>query len=112
MIHLVSQPNYRTTTFFSEDLLAIEMKRTRILMNKPVCLGLSILEISKIVMHKFWYDCVKPKYEGKANLCYMDTDRFLVYINSEDIYLDIAKGGETRFHTSNYLKFQRPLPKG
>ena len=47
-------------------------------MNKLVCLGLSILEISKIVMHKFWCDYVKPKYREKAKLCYMDTDSFIV----------------------------------
>ena len=48
--YLVSEPNYHTTTFFTENLLAIEMKKTEILMNKPVCLGLSILELSKILM--------------------------------------------------------------
>ena len=85
--------------------------RTRILLNEPVYLGLSMLEISKILMHEFWYDCVKPKYGEKAKLCYMDTERSIVYINSKDIYVDIAKGGKTRLYTSNYFKFQRPLPK-
>ena len=45
-------------------------------MNKPVYLGLSILEISKILMYEFWYDYVKPKYDEKAKLCYMDTDMY------------------------------------
>ena len=49
-------------------------------MNENVCLGLSILELSKILMYKFWYDYVKPKYGEKARLCYIDTDRFNVYI--------------------------------
>ena len=53
------------------------MKRTSKLMIKPVCLDLSILEISKIVMYEFWYDNVKPKYGEKAKLCYTDTDRFI-----------------------------------
>ena len=61
--YLVSEPSYHTTNFFSENLLAIEMKRTQIYMNKLVYLALSILEISKIIMYKFWYDYVKPKYE-------------------------------------------------
>ena len=58
--YLVLQPNYHTTKFFTENLLAIEMKKTGILMNKPVCLGLSILELSKILMYVLWYDSVKP----------------------------------------------------
>ena len=71
-------------------------------MNKPVYLRLSILELSKIVMYRFWYDYVKPKYDEKAKLCYMDTDRFIVYVKTDDIYKDIAEDVETRFGTSNY----------
>ena len=58
------------------------MRKTEILMNKPVYLGLSILELSKIVISEFWYDYVKPKYCVKAKLCYMDTDSFIVYIKT------------------------------
>ena len=71
---------------------------------------LSILELSKILMSKFWYDYVKPKYVEKANLYYMDTDSFTVYIKADDIYKDIAKDVETRFDISNY-ELNRPLPK-
>ena len=59
-------------------------------MNKPVYLGLSILELSKILMYEFWYDYVKPKYGEKAKLCYMDTDSFIVYIKTDGIYKNIA----------------------
>ena len=62
----MSEPNYHTTKFFTENLLAIEMKKTEILMNKPVYLGLSILELSKILMYEFWYDYVKSKYCEKT----------------------------------------------
>ena len=86
---------------FLGNLLAIEMKRTQILMNKLVYLGLSILEISKIVMHVFWYDYMKAKYAEKAKIQYVDADG-LVYIKIEDINLDTTKGNETRFDTSNY----------
>ena len=98
--------------FYSENLLALEMKIK--LMNKPVYLGLSILELYKIVMHKFWYDYVKPKYEEEAKLCFMDTDCFIVYIKSEVIYIKIAKGVETRFDTLFDLNYglERPLPQG
>ena len=80
--YLVSESNYHTTKFFTENLLAIETRKTEALMNKPVHLGLSILESSKILMYKFWYDYVKRKYNEKAKLCYMDTDSFIVYIKT------------------------------
>ena len=80
-------------------------------MNRPVCLGLSILELSKILMYEFWYDYVKPKYGEKVKLCYKDTDRFSVYIKTDDIHKDIAEDVETRFDTSNY-ELDRSLPKG
>ena len=99
---LVSEPNYHTTKFFTENLLVIDMKKTELLMNKPVYLELSILELSKILLYKFWYDYVKAKYNEKAKLCYMDTDSFIVYIKTDDFYKDIAEDVETRFDTSNY----------
>ena len=72
-------------------------------MNKPVYLGLSILEISKIVMYEFSLtDYLKPKYEYKAKLFYMDTESFIVYMKTEGIYIKIAKDVETRFETSKY----------
>ena len=56
------------------------MKKTKVKMNKPIYLGLSILEISKILMYEFWYDYMKPKYNGNVKLCYMDTDSFIMNI--------------------------------
>ena len=87
------------------------MKKTQIYMNKLVYLGLSILELSKILMYEFWHDYVKPKYCEKAKLCYMDRVSFIVYIKTDDLYKDIAEDVETRFDTSNY-ELDRPLPKG
>ena len=71
---LVSEPNYYTMKYFSENLKEIKMKKTKIKINKPIYLGLSILEISKILMYEFWYDYMKPKYGDNVKLCYMDTD--------------------------------------
>ena len=79
MVYLVSEPNYHTTKFFTEHLLALEIKRTEILMIKPVYLRFSILELSKILMYQFWHDYVKPKYGKRAKLCYMDIDSFSAY---------------------------------
>ena len=76
------EPNCHTTQIFSYNLLAIEMKKTQILLNKLAYLGLSISEISKIVMYEFRYDYVKPKYGEKAKLFCMNTDSFLVYIKA------------------------------
>ena len=65
------------------------MKKTRVKMNKPLYLGMSILDISKTVMYKFWYDYFKPKYGDRAKLCYTDTDSFITYIKTEDISSDV-----------------------
>ena len=69
---LVSEPNYHTTKFFTDHLLAKEMKRTEILMSKPVHVGLSILKLNKTLIFEFWYDYLKPKFGEKVKLCYMD----------------------------------------
>ena len=85
-------------------------------MNKPVYLGISILEISKTLMYEFWYDYIKPKYQNNAKLCYMDTDSFIIYIKTEYFYEDIADDVEKRFDTSNYecisVECNRPLSTG
>ena len=79
---------------------------TQITMNKTVYLGLLILDRSKTVMYEFWHDYIKPKYDEKAKLCYMDTDSFMVHIKTKNIYKDI-----TTFDTSKY-EIDRPLPIG
>ena len=108
---LVSEPNYHMTDCISENLAIIEMKRTKVKMNKPIYLGLSKLEISKILMYEFWHDYMKPKYGDNVKLCYMDTDSFIINIKTEDFYKDIANDVDKRFDTSNYER-DRPLPTG
>ena len=80
-------------------------------MNKPVYLGLSVLENSKTLMYEFLFDYIKPKYQNDAKLCYMDTASFIINIETKDFYEDIANDVEKRFDTSNY-EFNRSLPKG
>ena len=106
----MSEPNYHTTKFFTEYLLAIEMKKTEILMNKPAWVELSILELSKILIYEFWLDYVKPKRSEKAKLCFIDKASFIVYIKADDIYKDIAENVETIFDISNY-ELDQPSPK-
>ena len=110
---LVSEPNYHTSKHFSEDLMAIEMRKTKVVMSKPVYLGQAILDISKTLMYEFWYDYLKPKYGDKVKLCYMDTDNFIVHIETEDFYEDIASNVDKWFDTSAYNEDNnRPLPTG
>ena len=85
------------------------MKKTKVKMNKPIYLGLSILEISKTLMYEFWYDYMKTKYNDNVKLCYTDTDSFIINIKTNDFYEDIASDVENSFDTSNY-EVKRPLP--
>ena len=109
--YLVSEPNSQTTKLFTLNLLAIEMRKTQILMNKPVYLGLSILDRNKTAVYILVYDYLKPKYDKNAKICYMYTGSFIVHVTTNDIYNDIAEDVKTRFDTSNF-ELDRPLPKG
>ena len=96
----MSEPNYHTKMFFTEHPLVIDTrKKTEIILNKAVYLGLLILKLSKTLMYKSWYNYVKPKNCEKATLCNMDTDSFIVHIKTDDIYKDIPEGAQTRFDT-------------
>ena len=108
---LVSEPNFHTMKLIDNNLATIEMRKVKVKMNKPIYLGLSILDISKITIYEFWYDYVKIKYEDKARLCYMDTDSFIVNVKTKDFYNDISQDVNKRFDTSNYT-FDRPFPMG
>ena len=91
--------------------MVIEMKKTKLKMNKPLYLGMSILDISKTLMYEFWYDYIKPKYQDRAKLCYMDADSFLIHTKIQDFYEDIANDVKEWFDTSNYDN-NRPIPIG
>ena len=101
---LVSEPNYHTINLISEDLSIIEMEKTKVKMNKPIYLGLSIF-------YELWYDYMKPKYANNVKLCYMDTDSFIMNIKTNYFYKDISNDVENRFDTSNY-EVNSPLPTG
>ena len=81
--------------------MAIEMKKTKVKMNKPIYLGMSILDISKTLMYVFWYDYITPKYQDKVKLCYMDTESFVIRIKTKDFLEDIANDVGEWFDTSN-----------
>jgi hypothetical protein len=101
---LISKPNYKSRTIFSENLAAIHMGRTKLVFNKPIYLGMSILDLSKNLMYDFHYNYVKTKYENKAKLLFTDTDSLMYEIETEDFYRDIGKDIHSKFDTSNYPK--------
>ena len=110
---LLPEPNYYTTKHFSENLIATEMKKTTLILNKTIYFGQAILDISKTLMYEFWYDYIKPKYGDKANFCYMDTDSFIIRTETKDFYKDIAMDVNKWCDTSGYDKNDnRPLPIG
>ena len=110
---IVSEPNYHSHKKFSEHLMAMEMKKTKLKLTNPRYLGMSILDIEKTLMYEFWYDYIRPKYGDRAKLCYTDTDSFVIHIITEDFFEDISGDAERWFDTSNYVENdKRPLPIG
>ena len=110
---LASQSNYHSTKRISKNLSIMKMKKVSVKMSKAIYLGQAILDISKTLMHEFWYQYIKLKYKDKARLCYMDTDSFIIYIKTEDFYKDISNDIDKWFDTSAYDKnYNRPLPIG
>ena len=119
---MVMKPNFKSGVLFGENLMGCEMGKIKVVMNKLVYLSQAILDLSKIVMYKFHYDYMVPKYDlEKLKLCYMDTDSLVYHIKTEDFYTDIVDDVQTRFDTSGYIpdgycvpgtaeQSHRPLP--
>ena len=99
---LVAKPNFQSRKIFNENLISVHMKKTSLTMNKPVYLGMCILDLSKILMYDFHYNYIKLKYGDNAKLLFTDTDSFLYEIKTDDFYKDISGDVCGRFDTSNY----------
>ena len=107
------EPNMKNIKYFSDSLLAIEMRKTEMTMNKPVYLGQAIPDISKTLMYEFYYEYIKPKYGNKVELCYTETDSFIMQIFTEDFYADMSSDVNRWFDTSCYSKeSNKPLEFG
>ena len=106
LIKLVAKPNFRSRKIFSENLVSVHMKKTSLTMNKPVYLGMCILDLSKTIMYDFHYNYIKPKYGEKAKLLFTDTDSLMYEIETEDFYKDISGDVKDRFDTSDYPENQ------
>ena len=99
---LIAKPNFRSRKIFSENLVSVHMKKTSLTMNKPVYLGMCILDLSKTIMYDFHYNYIKPKYGNKAKLLITDTDSLMYEIETEDFFKDISGDVKNRFDTSDY----------
>ena len=99
---LAAKPNFKHCNIFSEDLIAIHMKKTFLTFDKPVYLGMHISELSKTLMFDFHYNYIKKKYGDKAKLLFTDTDSLMYEIQTEDFYEDIKGDVKDRFDTSDY----------
>lgn len=99
---LIASPNFHSISVFSENLVAVQMKPKRIVMDKPIYIGFSVLELSKAHMYHFHYDIVKPYYQDSVKMCYTDTDSFIYSIKSDDFYHDLKTHFLKYFDTSNY----------
>lgn len=103
-IKLAAKPNYDRHTIFDENLIAVHMKRTKLVYNKPIYLGMCILDLSKTLMYDFHYNYIKKKYGDLAMLLFTDTDSLAYEIKTENFYKDISNDIESRFDTSGYPK--------
>ena len=99
---LASKPNFDRCTIIDENLIAVHMKKTKLYFNKPVYLGMSILDLSKSLMYDFHYNYIKTKYSDKAKLLFTDTDYLAYEIKTNDFYKDINSHIEKRFDTSDH----------
>ena len=99
---LAAKPNYDRCTIFDEHLIAVHMKKTKLYFNKPVYLGMSMLDLSKSLTHDFHYNYIKTRYWNKAKLLFTDTDSLAYENKTKDVYKDINPDIEKRFNTSDY----------
>ena len=104
---LIASPLYARHVIFTNDLVGIDMHKSRLLLNKPVYTGMTILDKSKILMYDFFYNHLRKQYGEKCELLYTDTDSLLLKIETEDVYKDI-KANESFYDTSDYPK-EHPL---
>ncbi|KAK3732579.1 hypothetical protein QZH41_004971 [Actinostola sp. cb2023] len=100
----IAQPNYYRRTIFSEQLCAIHMRKTELVFNKPVYLGMAILDLSKSLMYDFHYNYFKKKFRNTSSLLFTDTDSLMYEVKKEDFYKDIQDDILERFDTSAYPK--------
>ena len=98
---LVNKPNFEELKIFDEFLIAVKMRKTKVWMNKPVYVGMSILDLSKTLMFSFQYEYVKKKWE-KVEVLYSDTDSLVLNIETDDFFKDISGDVVEWFDTNDF----------
>lgn len=100
---LVASPSFRSFKIIAENLVSVERTKTSLLLNRPIYVGFSILDLSKTLMYNFHYDYIKNKYNSQAKLLFTDTDSLCYEITTEDVYRDMLEDSNL-FDTSDYPK--------
>lgn len=108
---LIAKPNFVRRKIFDENLIAIEMSKTTIKMTKPIVIGMSVLDISKIVMCDYHYNYMKLRYGDNAKIMYTDTDSFVYKIFCEDFYEDMKADVHQKYDTSDFQNDRINMPK-
>lgn len=99
---LIAKPNFKRRVIFGEDLVAVEMNPISIFMDKPIAVGMAILDLSKIVMYDYYYNFLKPEYGEKIALAYTDTDSFVIHVQTDDFYTEMKPHLNKWYDTSDY----------
>jgi hypothetical protein len=101
LLKVTAKPGFKSFKIFNKDLASVELKKQNLVLNRPICVGFSILEMSKVLMYDFHYNHIKSKYGGKAELLFTDIDSLCYNIFTEDLYKDMEKDKD-KFDFSNY----------
>lgn len=101
---LIVQPNFKRWTAFGSKLVAIHMNHTKILMDKPITVGMTVLDLSKVLMYDFFYNFLKPKYGNNIEMMYTDTDSFILNVKTDCFYTDMLADIDERYDTSDFAE--------
>ncbi|XP_078032837.1 uncharacterized protein LOC144467773 [Augochlora pura] len=99
--NLIARPNYHSHVVFSEDFVAIELNRMSVMFDKPIYIGMSILDLSKFHLYDFHYSYMKSNFQTRCKILYTDTDSLIYQIDCDDVYETIKRDID-RYDTSNY----------
>ena len=88
---ICAKPSFKSCKIFNDSLVAVHQAKTKLLLNRPIYVGASILDMSKILMYDFHYNYIKDKYDNRAKLLFSDTDSLCYEIETEDIYKDMLQ---------------------
>jgi len=98
---MIAKPNFHSRSDFSENMIAIEMRKLEVKIDKPIYVDMCILDISKTCLYEFHHEYMLPLYHEKCKIMYTDTDSLIYRIECDDVY-DIMKRDIAKFDTSDY----------